>query len=205
MQKKERLGFNIVLLGQIASGKDTQAKILMKKYAMVPVETGKFTRMLMKAKTKDGELFRKIAGSGKPAPVSYIKNYLASEIAKKPKNKDILFFGGPRLKPEAQLLKKLLTEAKQNFMVFYITLPDAEVYKRSFARKEGSGAALFKMLDAENLIKKRINWHKTQVSKTVNYFDSLGKLKKINGKQPVEKVAADISKAVLSWKKRFSA
>jgi adenylate kinase family enzyme len=38
MQKKERLGFNIVLLGQIASGKDTQAKILMKKYAMVPGE-----------------------------------------------------------------------------------------------------------------------------------------------------------------------
>jgi adenylate kinase family enzyme len=39
----------------------------------------------------------------------------------------------------------------------------------------------------------------------VNYFDSLGKLKKINGKQPIEKVAADISKAILSWKKRFSA
>jgi hypothetical protein len=41
----------------------------MKKYAMVPVETGKFIRMLMKAKTKDGELFWKIAGSGNAAIV----------------------------------------------------------------------------------------------------------------------------------------
>ena len=36
----EKLGFNIVLLGMIASGKETQANILKKKYALKFVESG---------------------------------------------------------------------------------------------------------------------------------------------------------------------
>jgi adenylate kinase family enzyme len=50
-------------------------------------------------------------------------------------------------------------------------------------------------------MKRRIKWHKEQVSKSVNYFDSLGKLKKINGNQSIEKVYEDIEKALTYFKK----
>ena len=92
--------------------------------------------------------------------------------------------------------KKILAEKKQDYMVFYVSLPDKEVYKRSYGRKAGSGNALFKMFDEDNIIKKRIAWHKDQVSKTVAYFDSLGKLTKINGNQSIEKVQLDILRAI---------
>ena len=44
MEVMKKLGFNIVLLGMIASGKETQANILSKKYALKFVETGVYSR-----------------------------------------------------------------------------------------------------------------------------------------------------------------
>lgn len=200
--EKQRLGFNIVLLGQIASGKDTQAVILMNKYALKPVESGVFSRKLLKAKGPDGDWARRTIGKGTAAPVPLIKKFLISEIDKKPKNKDLLFQGNPRLKPEAQLLRKLLKEKKQDFMAMYITLPDKEIYKRSLSRKASNVKELYKAFDEKKLIAKRILWHKEQVSKTVAYFESLGKLKKISGNQSVEKVTQAIEQAIATYIKK---
>jgi adenylate kinase len=202
--KKERLGFNLILLGQIAAGKETQAAILMDKYNLKPVESGKHWRKLSKAKTPEGELLRKTTSKGFPAPVSLMKKFLISELGKKPKNRDLIFIGNPRLKPEAQLLKKLLHERKEQFFALYISLPDKEIYRRSFARKEGDAHSIYSMLDVKHIIVNRIKYHKEQVSKTVTYLDSLGKMKKINGNQSVEKVREDIQKAIDGFKKKLS-
>jgi len=196
----KRLGFNIVLLGMIASGKDTQAKILKKTYALKSIETGTYTRNLLKEKSKNGEWARKTAGKGGPLPVKLLKEFLIKEINNKPKNKDLLFLGGPRLKPEAQLLKKILNARKENFIVFYVTLPDKEVYTRSLSRRTGKMKAIFKVFDTKEIIGKRIAWHKDQVGKTVKYFDSLGKLKTIKGAQPIPKVTKDILKVINTYK-----
>lgn len=191
--KKERLGFNLVLLGQIASGKDTQASSLLKKYSFSPVESGKYWRKLEKEDSKDGEWIRRTTRLGKPAPVALMKKFLIDNINNKPKDKDLLFVGNPRLKPEAQLLKKIFTERNEKFFALYITLPEKEIYSRSL-RSDRSD-------DSEVNIRRRIKWHKDQVSKSVDYFDSLGKLKKINGNQTIEKVYQDIEKAILYFKK----
>jgi len=194
----ERLGFNIILLGQIAAGKDTQAEILAKKYALKPVESGKYWRKIEKEKSPRGDWLRRTSGKGLPAPVALMKEFLVENIEKKPKNKDLLFVGNPRLKPEAQLLKKLLAADKQDFFVLYITIPEKEMYLRSALRNREAG-------DTEKrYIQNRIKYHKDQVSKTVAYFDSLGKLKKIQGKQSIASVAADIEKAVLAYRKKAS-
>lgn len=195
--KKERLGFNLVLLGQIASGKDTQAKFLIDKYNVKPVESGKHWRKLAKEKSSDGDWLRRTHDKGLPAPVALMKKFLVQNIEKKPNGKDLLFVGNPRLKPEGQLLNKLMKEHKENYSALYISLTDREVFSRSFGRKE--------RLEDENkkLIETRIKWHKDQVSKTVDYFHSLGKLKKINGNQSIEKVSRDIEKAIICFQKRL--
>ena len=196
--KKERLGFNVILLGQIAAGKDTQAAILQTKYAFMPVESGKYWRKLMKEKSERGEWLRRTSGKGLPAPVVLMKEFLVTNIEKKPKSKDLLFVGNPRLKPEAQLLKKLLSEKKEKFFAIYLTLPDKEVYARSALRNREAG-------DVEKkYIQNRITYHKVQVAKTVACFESLGRMKKINGKQPIEKVTQDIEKALRSYAKTLN-
>ena len=108
--------------------------------------------------------------------------------------------GGPRLKPEAQLLNKMLKEKKQDFLSFYVNLPDKEVYLRSRKRRTGDMKEIYKVLDDEKIIKSRINYTKKQVSKTVKYFQGLGKLKIINGKQSISKVTKDILKVIKGYK-----
>ena len=200
--QKQRLGFNIILLGQIAAGKDTQAKILLDKYALKPVESGKHWRKMMKAKTPEGDLLRKTTAKGAPAPVALMKKFLIENIDKKPKNKDLLFQGNPRLKPEAQLLKKILDKKKQDFMGIYITLPDKVIYERSLHRNTTDVQDLYKAFDEKKLIAKRIKWHKEQVSKSVAYLESIGKMKKINGNRPIEAVTKDIEKTIEAYRKK---
>ena len=197
----KKLGFNIVLLGQTASGKETQANILKKKYALKFVETGVYSRKLLKEKSKNGAWSRRTTGKGLPLPVPLLKKFLIKEIKNKPKDKDLLFLGGPRLKPEAQLLKKILNAREEDFIVFYITLPDKEVYKRSLKRRESNIKEVYKVLDTEKLIKARIKYYKNQVSKTVKYFKSLKKMKIINGNQPIAKVTKDILKEIEGYEK----
>ena len=196
----KKLGFNIVLLGMIASGKETQANILKKKYALKFVESGVYFRKLLKAKGSIGDLARRTAGKGNAGAMVLMKKFLIKEISQKPKDKDLLFLGNPRLKPEAQLLKKILNARKEDFLALYVTLPDKEVYKRSLKRRVGNMKAIYKVFDTEKIIKARIKYHKKQVSKTVKYFQSLKKMKIINGNQPVPKVTKDILKAIEEYK-----
>jgi adenylate kinase len=200
--KKERLGFNIQIMGIIASGKDTQAGLLMKKYNLQPVSTGLYTRNLLKEKSKDGDLARKGASKGGALPTILMQKFLMEQINNKSKNKDFLFIGGPRLKPEAQLVNKLLKQNGQKLFVVYLTLPDKEVYRRSLKRKEDSKIEnVYKVFDTDKIIKERIKVHKNQVSKTMNYFEKLKVLKKVNGNQSIEKVTQDIEKALVYFKK----
>jgi len=200
--KKERLGFNIAVMGIITSGKDTQVNLLKQKYNLQPVGTGLYTRNLLKEKSEDGERARKATGKGGALPVDLMKKFLIGQIKNKPKNKDLVFIGGPRLKPEAQLVKKLLKENKQNLFIIYITLSDKEVYKRSLQRKSDDNIKdVYKIFDTEKIIKERIKVHKNQVSKTIKYFNDLKILKKINGNQSVKKVSEDIEKALTYFKK----
>jgi adenylate kinase family enzyme len=197
----KKLGFDIVLLGMIASGKETQANILKKEYALKFVETGVYSRNLLKEKSPNGDWARRTVAKGKPLPTALMQKFLVKEINSKPKNKNLLFLGG-RLKPEAQLLKKMLTEKHQDFVAFYITLPDKEVYKRSLKRKEGGMKEIYKVLDDKKIIATRIKWHKDQVGKTVKYYQGLKKMNIINGNQPISKVTKDIEKKIEEYKKR---
>ncbi len=192
--KKKRLGFNIVILGMIASGKDTQANVLQKKYAIKLIETGGYARKLLKEKTKEGDLARRTMGKGYPLATSLLKKFLVQEIKNKPHNEDLLFLGG-RLKPEAELIVKIFKKNKEKLLVFYITLPEKEVYKRSELRMRDADDAKY--------IKKRIAWHKDKVFKTVNYYDGLGILKRVNGNQSIKKVRDDIQKAIANFQKQI--
>lgn len=189
--KKVLLPFHIVLLGQVASGKDTQAMLLKSAYALKPIESGKYWRKIEKADTPEGELLRKTTAKGLPAPVVLMKKFLEENLTSIPTNKTLLFVGNPRLKPEAQLLHKLMTQKKEHYVVFYIHLSDREVRKRSHLRDRSVEDRLY--------VEKRIAWHKDQVGKTVSYFKKTGLYAEINGNQSVEKVYLDIQKKLFNF------
>lgn len=185
MQK--RLGFDLILLGDPTAGKDTQAAILMKHYALKPVETGVYWRSLAKKKNNSA-LIRNRQARSLPAPVKVIKEFLINNLQRVPKNKNLIFVGGPKLKPEAEFLKKQLELNKRDFLVIWMTLPIKEILKRSLKRMRN--------IDDSKYIRVRINWYKNQQGKTLKYFKKLGKVRFVKANQSIPKVTKDIEKAI---------
>jgi adenylate kinase len=188
-----RLGFDLILLGAPAAGKDTQAALLMKRFKFKPVESGKHWRRLAAQKSPTGALLRRTFSKGHPAPVKLMKQFLISQLKHAPKKGDLLFIGNPRLKPEAQLLTRLLADKHRDYLAVAINLPEDEIRKRSLAR----------MRDDQDwkYVGNRIRMYRLQVNKTVNYFKSKDKLNIVNGDQPVKSVARDILKTLNDYKR----
>lgn len=185
---KKRLNFDLILLGDPTSGKDTQAGILTKYYALRSVESGKHWRAMAKKNNAQGRWLRRTMSLGHPTPVVLMKKFLRDQLKNVPKNKDLIFVGNPRLKPEAMLLKKLLDEKHRDFFVIYLRLPEKEILKRTSLRQ--------RLFSEDKGVSNRIRYHKEQVSKTVAYFKGLGKLKTVNGDQSIKSVSADIQKII---------
>jgi adenylate kinase len=183
-----RLGFDLILLGAPAAGKDTQADLLMKKYKLKPVKSGKYFRHMAQLHNKQSELLKKTFAKGGAAPMKLMKEFIEKELSSIPKNSDLIFIGNPRLKPEAQFLKKLLEERNRDFYAIAITLPANEIKRRSSKR----------MRDVQDwkYVDNRIRMYRLQVSKTLEYLKNLRKLATVNGNQSIEKVAKDITKAL---------
>src|SRR3989344_8454545 len=176
---KKKLGFDLILLGDSTSGKDTQALLLAKKYKVILARSGEYLRKLKGYKYMHGAL----------APSDVIFPFLKYYL-KQAGNKDLVFVGAARLKPEAEFLAKELHKKSRDFFVLYLKVPKNEIILRSKRR-----AARLEDINLK-LINSRINYYKTQVSKTVKFYQKMGKLKFINGKQPISKVSKDIIKAI---------
>ncbi len=190
-----KLGFDLIVLGDPTAGKDTQAGLLMKKYALSPVQTGKQWRIMVKKNDFRGRWLKRTFGKGNPAPVVIVKWFLNKKINSAPKNKDLVFIGNPRLKPEAQFVVKKLKQKKRDFFVLYLKVPEKEVYKRSLGRVRMKGE------DQIQYIKNRIKYTRDQVSKTVKYFQSLKKIKFIDSTQSIKKVSEDIQKTINDYQR----
>lgn len=194
----KKLGFDLILLGDPTAGKDTQADILKSRYLFKPIESGKYWRAMVKKNTAEGRWLRQTMSLGKPAPVPLMKKFLADQISKASTDKNLLFVGNPRLAPEARLLKKLLDTKKRDFFVVFLRLPKKEIFKRAKSR-----LSTHDRNDDSKIqyIKKRISWQDPEKSKTVKYYQSLKKLKFINGNQSIKKVARDIQKAINDYQR----
>jgi len=184
----KRLGFDLILLGDPTAGKDTQALLLMEKHPFKPVETGKQWRIMVKKNDFNGKWLKRTFGLGHPAPVAIVKWFLNKKVKDASKSEDLIFIGNPRLKPEAQFLVKLLKQKQRDFLVLYLKLPEKEIYARAAKR--------IVQEDTVERTKRRIDWTKHQVGKTVDYFKKLNKIEFVNGSQTIKQVAKDIEKAI---------
>ncbi len=190
---KKRLGFDIILLGAPAAGKDTQARFLERKFALKSVESGRYLRGLTRLRTKTGESLKNNFAKGLPAPSSLVKEFLKANVSRVSKNYDLLFVGNPRLRPEAEYLSKLLLDSRRDYLVLYINLPVKEIWKRSEKRMRNA--------DDTKYVQTRINWHKSQVARTVRYFQSKNKLKFIDGNKTIKEVNKEILKALNDYER----
>ncbi len=210
----------LVLFGPPGVGKGTQAERLKDELHIAHVATGDLFRDNLKRETELGQLARSYMDRGALVPDEVTIGMVRERLKEADTQNGVLFDGFPRTVAQAEALDKLLSERSGRIeKVLFIHAPDEVLLDRLGNRwtckKCGAvynlnskppkvagvcdlcGGELYQRPD-DNLEtqKKRIEVYSAQTAPLIEYFDQKGMLVRIDGRQPIEKVTADVKAAI---------
>jgi adenylate kinase len=161
--------FNLILLGDPASGKGTHAARLVSKYHLYNFDMGHEVRKPAIRKKFD---FTKTTGIGKLTPTDIVRDILRRTIKSVPANQGILFNGHPKMIGEARLVAKLLRESgRTDPIVIYLTIPAAESLQRVRNRVVViGGRSVRRDDDTEQALINRRKYYQKQISQVAVFF-----------------------------------
>lgn len=163
---------NIILLGDPAAGKATQAKLLVKKYKLYDFDMG---AELMRRRKKDkslDKLLKSFNDQGKLTPTKIVREILDKVIHSTSLATGILFDGHPKMVGEARLVRKWLREScRTKPLVIYLKVPVSETVKR-MAGRLGYFAGKYGKRPEDTLsgLKNRQNYYRKNVSEVIKFF-----------------------------------
>lgn len=186
---------NIILLGDPASGKGTQARVLARKYHCYNFDMGKEVRKPSVRKHYD---YAHTTARGKLTPTHVARGILKRVIREVPATKGILFNGHPKMIGEAKLAARSLAQYKRNDpIVIYLTIPIKETLHRALHRMAYIGGKRTKR-DDDTLqgIRNREKYYREQVSQVVRFFKKKYNVEFISGMGTRTAVTRRINSAI---------
>ncbi len=206
---------NLILLGPPGTGKGTQAERLSKKLNIPHISTGEMFRQLaaecnpLGVKAKDDYW-----GKGNLVPDDITIKLVEERLAKDDCKNGYILDGFPRTIPQAKALDKITSidsvldiESSGEVIIKRLTsrrqcVKCKKIYGIDVPpRHEGicdecGGKLEQRDDDKEEVIRERLEVYKKQTLPLTDYYHRQGKLIKINGEQPIQKILEDILKAV---------
>ncbi|MDO8516006.1 MAG: nucleoside monophosphate kinase [bacterium] len=195
MTRLDRKPLNIMLLGDVASGKGTQAARLAKRYKLYDLDMGRELR-----REKDRFDYSKTAARGILTPTKYVRRILKNKIESMPPRQGILFDGTPKMIGEARLVVRLLKQAgRKDPICIYVSIPVQEIIKRAQLRVDYKGKRVIRREDDRpEAVRNRLRYYGIQKKKVAAYFRSKYGLAKISGLGTKAQVYARIVKHIES-------
>jgi adenylate kinase len=189
---------NIILLGDPAAGKATQAAVLVRKFKVYDFDMGK---ELSKRRNKNSELNLKLqqnTDKGKLTPTAIVREILRQTVISVPQSRGILFDGHPKMLGEAKLVSRLLeSQHRSKPVVIYLSIPLEETVKRMRDRKGYFKGKFGKRADdTDKALRNRVKYYRHNIAQVVEFFGSKYKFEKINGLGTVKEVQERIDKAL---------
>ena len=210
----------IVLLGPPGAGKGTQAQIISRELNLPHISSGDIFRENLKNQTELGIIAERYMTRGDLVPdditISMIRDRLSREDCKP----GGLLDGFPRTPAQAAALDNTLAEFRGKVnAVPYIKVPQEVLIERLTGRwtcrAEGhifherfnpprekgvcdyDGSQLYQRDDdTEETVKNRIHVYFKQTMPLIDYYRQAGLLLEVDGRQPIEKVGADLIYAI---------
>lgn len=211
------------LLGKAGSGKGTQVNLLKEKLGLDFLGTGELLRLRKEVDDFSGKKIASVVDSGGivPAPVVFelwMKKF--EEFKNRVDFKGVILDGSPRKLREAWLMDDALDwfEWDKRVKIMLVDISDEEAIKRTISRKTCTKCGNIILYSKENAdiktctkcgeklmvrpddtvegVKNRLKWFEEQVGETIRHYESMGRLIRINGEQPVEDVFKDIMKEI---------
>ena len=206
----------LILLGAPGAGKGTQAEIIAAKLRIPTISTGNIPREAIRNETQTGLEAKRYMDGGMLVPDDVILGIVAERVAREDCKNGFILDGVPRTIAQAQAL-----EDKGVCMdcVLSIEIDDAVIERRMTGRRvcascgasyhvtahpprtEGvcdacGGELIIRKDDAPDTVRQRLKVFHEQTEALKGFYEKLGKLKLINGDQPIEAVTRDVLAAL---------
>lgn len=184
---------NIVIFGAPGSGKGTQSEKLIEKYGLTHISTGDVLRKEIKNGSKLGKIAEEYISKGQLLPDELIVNILADTLDKCEIVKGVIFDGFPRTIPQAEALKKVLSERNMDIsVVLGLEVEEKELIDRLLKR----GAISGRSDDNIETINKRLEVYHSQTDPLREYYIKEGKYKPIIGDGTIDDIFEKIKKVI---------
>lgn len=167
----KRAPLNLILLGDPASGKATQAARIVKRYHLYDFDMG---RELMKPVVRARFDYRGTKAKGALTPTNVVRGILRRVILDIPRERGILFDGHPKMIGEAMLVARLLRHEKRaDPLVIYLSITAAEILRRAGKRGRED--------DSRQALKRRERYYRDQMQQVIGFFQKRYVFKKLSG------------------------
>ncbi|MBL7789567.1 MAG: adenylate kinase [Chitinophagales bacterium] len=185
--------YNLVIFGPPGAGKGTQSDKIIAKYQLKHISTGDMFRTHIANKTELGREVQGLLDNGILVPDEITIRMLENEMSQHTDVKGFILDGFPRTVPQAEALDKFLESKGQKVnLVLELVVSQSEIEQRIAERAKVSGRADD---NAEKLIK-RIDEYFTKTVHVLPYYETQGKVSKVNGIGEIEVIFGDITKAI---------
>ena len=185
---------NIVIFGAPGSGKGTQSDLIIKKYGLEHISTGDVLRNEIKNETELGKTAKEYIDKGQLIPDELMVSILASVYDSFGKeHQGVIFDGFPRTIPQAEALKKMLSERGHKVAAMIeLDVPEDELMTRLVKRGKESGRSD----DNEETIKKRLDVYHDQTAPLIEWYKNEGIHHHIDGLGELDRIFGDISAVI---------
>ena len=207
---------NLILLGAPGAGKGTQAEILVEKLGIPAISTGNMLREAMANGTPVGKQAKHYMDNGLLVPDEVILGIVAERVAQPDCANVFILDGVPRTLAQAEAL-----EAKNIRIdhVVSIEIDDSVIEGRMTGRRvcskcgasyhivanppksegvcDSCGSELvIRKDDAPETVRRRLDVYHAETEVLKDFYQKLGKLRVVEGNQPIEDANRDILKAI---------
>jgi adenylate kinase len=213
---------SIVLLGPPGAGKGTQAKLIAGHYGIPHISTGDILRSNVARGTELGRKAKAVMERGELVSDDLVNGMVADRIKQPDCDRGFVLDGFPRTVAQAEWLDSELAGKPGNTRPTVVVDVDVS-YNQLLQRLTGRrtcpvdgkiyniylqppkekglcdvcGTQLFQRVDdTEEVISERLKSYERQTLPLEDFYRKQGRLRRINGEQPVEQVLAEMFRAI---------
>ena len=206
----------LILLGAPGAGKGTQAEILASKLCIPTISTGNILREAIKNGTETGLKAKSFMDKGMLVPDDVIIGIVKERLAQPDCANGYILDGMPRTLPQAQAL---LDNGIEIDRVVSIEVDDAMIEARMTGRRVcGKCGASYHVVanppktegicnacgselvirddDKPETVRRRLTVYHNETEALKGFYEKLGKLRLVEGNQPIEDATRDILAAL---------